>query len=75
MIKKFGSDITINVIASAIASVIFLAAGFFWGQYQERQHYGKNSIDYEMFSYRWSRIHRLACCRQGIPERVDENTT
>ena len=36
MIKKFGSDVSVNVIASVFASLIFLVAGFFWGRYQER---------------------------------------
>ena len=41
MIKKFGSDVSVNVIAPVFASLIFLVACFFWGRYQERQHYGK----------------------------------
>ena len=36
MLRKFGSDITVNILASVIASVILLGGGFFWGKYQER---------------------------------------
>jgi len=51
MIKKFGSDVTVNVIASVFASLIFLVAGFFWGRYQERQHYGKNLDEYDFYPF------------------------
>ena len=41
MIK--GSDITVNVIASVIASIILLIAGFLWGKYKERRRFGRDS--------------------------------
>jgi hypothetical protein len=56
MIKKFGSDVTVNVIASVFASLIFLVAGFFWGRYQERQHYGKNLDEYALSASSGSRF-------------------
>jgi len=55
MFKKFGSDVTVNVIASIIASVVFLAAGFFWGKYQERKQYGKNLDQYDFYPFTTTR--------------------
>ena len=49
MIK--GSDITVNVIASIIASLILLVAGFSWGKYQERKQYGKNLDQYDFYPF------------------------
>src|SRR3954454_25166166 len=43
----FGSDITVNVIASIIASAIFLAVGFAWGKYKERRRFGRNLEEYD----------------------------
>ena len=60
MIKKFGSDITLNVIASVVASVIFLIAGFFWGKYQEHQKFGKNLDQYDFYPFEVN--------RENIPE-------
>jgi hypothetical protein len=40
MLKGYSSDITVNVIASIIASLVLLAAGFLWGKYKERRKYG-----------------------------------
>src|SRR5437667_10442257 len=51
MIKGFGSDVTINVIASIIASLVFLAAGFVWGKYKERRRYGRNLEEYDFYPY------------------------
>ena len=47
----FGSDITINVIASVIASVILLGVGFLWGKYKERQRFGRKLEDYDFYPY------------------------
>src|SRR3982750_4426614 len=47
----FGSDITINVLASFIASVILLAAGFLFGKYKERRHFGKRLEEYDFYPY------------------------
>ena len=49
MIK--GSDITINVVASIIASVILLIAGFLWGKYKERRRFGRNLEEYDFYPY------------------------
>lgn len=47
----FGNDVTVNVIASIIASVIFLTIGFLWGKYKERQRFGKKLEDYDFYPY------------------------
>ena len=47
----FGNDITINVIASVIASGILLGAGFLIGKYKERRHYGKRLEEYDFYPY------------------------
>lgn len=51
MIKGFGGDVTINVIASIIASLVLLGAGFLWGKYKERRKYGRNLEDYDFYPY------------------------
>src|SRR6202043_659985 len=51
MIKGFGSDVIVNVIASIIASLVFLAAGFVWGKYKERRRYGRNLEEYDFYPY------------------------
>src|SRR6202790_1712821 len=51
MIKGFGSDVTVNVIASIIASAILLAAGFLWGKYKERRRYGRNIQENDFYPY------------------------
>lgn len=47
----FGNDVTVNVIASIIVSAIFLAIGFLWGKYKERQRFGKKLEDYDFYPY------------------------
>ena len=46
-----GSDITINVIASIIASALFLAIGFLWGKYKERHKFGRKLEEYDFYPY------------------------
>ena len=46
-----GSDITINVIASVIASAILLALGFLWGKYKERRRFGRKLEEYDFYPY------------------------
>ena len=46
-----GNDITVNVIASLIASAILLAVGFFWGKYKERRRFGRNLEHYDFYPY------------------------
>ena len=54
MIK--GSDITVNVIASIIASAFFLVAGFLWGKYKERRRkFGRNLEQYDFYPFTISR--------------------
>ena len=47
----FGNDITVNVIASIIASAFLLAAGFLWGKYKERRRFGKRLEEYDFYPY------------------------
>ncbi len=50
MIK--GSDITVNLIASIIASLFFLVAGFVWGKYKERRRkFGRNLDEYDFYPF------------------------
>jgi len=46
-----GNDITINVIASVIASVILLGIGFLWGKYKERRRFGRKLEDYDFYPF------------------------
>ena len=39
--QRSRNDITVNVIASVIASVILLGADYLFGKYKERRHFGK----------------------------------
>jgi len=43
------------MIASVIASVVFLIAGFFWGKYHERHEYGKNLDQYDFYPFEVNR--------------------
>ena len=47
----FGSDITLNVLASVIASAILLGAGFLWGKYKERKRFGRRLEEYDFYPY------------------------
>ena len=47
----FGNDITVNVLASIIASALLLAAGFLWGKYKERRRFGKKLEEYDFYPY------------------------
>jgi predicted transcriptional regulator YheO len=50
------NDITVNVIASIIASIFFLVAGFIWGKYKERRRkFGKNLEQYDFYPFTVSR--------------------
>jgi len=46
-----GSDITVNVIASIIASLILLGVGFIWGKYKERRRFGRKLEEYDFYPY------------------------
>src|SRR5919108_1896938 len=46
------NDITVNVIASIIASAIFLAVGFVWGKFKERRRkFGRNLEEYDFYPF------------------------
>jgi hypothetical protein len=47
----FGSDITVNVLASVIASAFLLAVGFLWGKYKERHKFGRKLEEYDFYPY------------------------
>jgi predicted transcriptional regulator YheO len=50
------NDITVNVIASIIASAFFLIAGFVWGKYKERRRkFGRNLEEYDFYPFTVSR--------------------
>jgi predicted transcriptional regulator YheO len=52
MIKALQSEISINVIASLIVSLLFLAVGYVWGKYKERRHqFGKNLDEYDFYPF------------------------
>jgi predicted transcriptional regulator YheO len=51
-----GSDITVNVIASVIASAFLLAVGFLFGKYKERRRkFGRNLDEYDFYPFTVSR--------------------
>ena len=56
MIKALQSELSINVVASIIVSLLFLAAGFAWGKYKERRRrFGRNLDEYDFFPFTVSR--------------------
>src|SRR5438093_4088312 len=56
MIKALQSEISLNVIASIIASLFLLAAGFLWGKYKEqRRKFGRNLEEYDFYPFIISR--------------------
>src|SRR5881275_1370962 len=52
MIKVLQNELSINVIASILASLLFLAAGFAWGKYKERRRrFGRNLDEYDFYPF------------------------
>src|SRR5438067_13481153 len=52
MIKVLQSELSINVIASIIVSLVFLAAGFVWGKYKERRRrFGRSVEEYDFYPF------------------------
>src|ERR1700745_933966 len=46
------NDITVNVVASIIASAILFAGGFLWGKYKERKRkFGRNLEEYDFYPF------------------------
>ena len=61
MINALQSELTINVVASIIVSLLFLALGFLWGKYKERRRkFGKNLDEYTISTRSPSRAKTLA---------------
>jgi predicted transcriptional regulator YheO len=60
MIGAFGSDLSINIIASIVASTVLLGVGFLWGKYRERHRFGRNLEEYDFYPFTIN--------RQNIPE-------
>ena len=56
MINALQSELTINVVASIIVSLLFLGLGFLWGKYKERQReFGRNLEEYDFYPFIVSR--------------------
>src|SRR6266576_3603445 len=56
MIKALQSELSINVVASIIVSLLFLAAGVLWGKYKERRRkFGRNLEEYDFYPFTVSR--------------------
>jgi len=52
MIKALQSELSINIVASIVVSLLFLAAGFLWGIYKERRRkFGKNLEEYDFYPF------------------------
>ena len=51
MLAAFGNEVVVNVVASIIASAIFVAAGFLWGKYRERKRFGRNLEEYDFYPF------------------------
>src|SRR6266480_2455364 len=52
MIKAVQSELSVNVIASIIVSLLFLVAGFLWGKYKEqRRKFGRNLEEYDFYPF------------------------
>jgi predicted transcriptional regulator YheO len=52
MMKALQSELSINIIASVVVSLLFLVAGFFWGKYKERRRkFGRNLDEYDFYPF------------------------
>src|SRR5437762_13598934 len=52
MINALQSELTINVVASIIVSLLFLGLGFLWGKDKERQReFGRNLEVYDFYPF------------------------
>src|ERR1700752_4400726 len=56
MINALQSELTINVVASIVVSLLFLGLGFLWGKYKEqRRKFGRNLEEYDFYPFTVSR--------------------
>src|SRR6267142_4649614 len=52
MIKALQGELSINIVASIVVSLLFLAAGFAWGKYKERRRkFGRNLEEYDFYPF------------------------
>src|SRR5438046_9312887 len=52
MTKALQSELSINVIASILVSLLFLVTGFLWGKYKEqRRKFGRNLEEYDFYPF------------------------
>src|ERR1041385_1381126 len=52
MINALQSELTLNVVASIIVSLLFLGVGFIWGKYKERRRkFGRNLDEYDFYPF------------------------
>jgi predicted transcriptional regulator YheO len=52
MMAAFQSDLALNIIASIVASLVFLGAGFLLGKYKERRRkFGRNLNEYDFYPF------------------------
>jgi predicted transcriptional regulator YheO len=52
MIEALRSELSVNVIASILVSLFFLAIGFLWGKYKEqRRKFGRNLEEYDFYPF------------------------
>jgi YheO-like PAS domain len=60
MLAAFSNDVFVNVVASIVASLLFVAAGYAWGKYQERKRFGRNLEEYDFYPF--------TIDRENVPE-------
>src|SRR5260370_24277683 len=52
MIKALQGELSINIVASIIVSLLFLITGFLWGKYKERRRkFGRNLEEYDFYPF------------------------
>src|SRR5206468_8462518 len=52
MTKALQSELSVNVIASILVSLLFLVTGFLWGKYKERRRkFGRNLDEYDFYPF------------------------
>ena len=52
MREMLQSDLSVNIVASIVVSILGLVAGFFWGKYKERRRkFGRNLDEYDFYPF------------------------